>query len=78
MGGKTQASYSRREMSRLIGLVPQSEYNPFDFQVLDYVMLGRAPYLGALGMPSDADRQIALNALVTVGLTHLQSRPTPA
>lgn len=76
--GKPQASFSRREMSRLIGLVPQSEYIPFDFPVLDYVLLGRAPYLGALEMPSDADCQIALNALATVGLTHLQARPAPA
>jgi iron complex transport system ATP-binding protein len=75
--GKPQTGLSRRAMSRLIGLVPQGEYLPFDFPVLDYVLLGRAPYLGPLEMPSAADRQVALKALATVGLTHLQSRPVP-
>ncbi len=78
VGGKPQASYTRREMSRLIGLVPQSEYIPFDYPVVDYCLLGRAPYLGPLDMPSDEDRRIAVEALHAVGLAHLQRRPVPS
>jgi iron complex transport system ATP-binding protein len=76
--GKPQQSYSRQQMSRLIGLVPQSEYVPFDFSVLEFVLLGRAPYLSPLAMPSEADRQIARDALCSIGLEHLQDRPTPS
>ena len=76
--GKPQTSYSRRQMSRLIGLVPQSEYIPFDFSVLEFVLLGRAPYLGPLEMPGEADRQIAFEALRSIGLEHLQDRPAPS
>jgi iron complex transport system ATP-binding protein len=65
-------------MSRLIGLVPQSEYIPFDFSVLEFVLLGRAPYLGPLEMPGEADRHIALEALCAIGLEHLSHRPAPA
>jgi len=76
--GKPHTSYSRRQMSRLIGLVPQSEYIPFEFSVLEFVLLGRAPYLGPLEMPSEGDRQVALEALRSIGLEHLWDRPTPS
>lgn len=76
--GRPQASFSRREMSRLIGLVPQSEYIPFDFSVLEFVLLGRAPYLGPLDMPRAPDYEIALQALKTIGLEHLKDRATPS
>ena len=78
LDGKPQASYSRQQMSRLIGLVPQSEYIPFDFSVLEFVLLGRAPYLSPLEMPGEADRHIALEALRSIGLEHLQDRPAPS
>jgi iron complex transport system ATP-binding protein len=76
--GKPLTSYSRRQMSRLIGLVPQSEYIPFDFSVFDFVLLGRAPYLSPLELPGDADRHIAYEALRSIGLDHLQDRPAPS
>jgi iron complex transport system ATP-binding protein len=75
---RPQAHYSRQEMSRLVGLVPQAEHIPFEFSALEYVLLGRAPYLKPLAMPGQADRQIALNALQTMGSTHLQDRPVTA
>lgn len=75
LAGKPPSAYSRRAMSRLIGLVPQREHIPFDFSLLDYVLLGRAPYLGPLEQPGPADREVAMNALATVGLTATQSRP---
>lgn len=76
--GKPQRSYTRRQMSRLIGLVPQSEYIPFDFSLLEFVLMGRAPYLSALEMPGEDDRRIALEALQQVGLENLAGRPTPS
>jgi iron complex transport system ATP-binding protein len=77
IAGKPQGSYSRRELGQLVGLVPQDEHIPFDFSILEYVLLGRAPYLGPLAMPSEADQQIALAALQTAGLDHLRGRPLP-
>lgn len=77
LAGRPQEGYSRRERSQLIGLVPQDEHIPFDFSVLEYVLLGRAPYLGPLQMPGEADRQVALAALHTVGLDPLQDRTLP-
>lgn len=78
LAGKPQKDFSRREMSRLIGLVPQSEYIPFDFSVAEFVLLGRAPYLHPLEMPREQDRAIARDALKTIGLAHLQDRAAPS
>ena len=77
LDGQPLTSYSRREMSQLIGLVPQSDHIPFDFSVLEYVLLGRAPYLGPLQMPGEIDRQVALAALRTTDIEHLKDRPVP-
>ena len=68
------SKYSRREMGQWMGLVPQSEVVSFDFSLLEYVLLGRAPYLSPLEKPSGKDVQIALEALDKVGLTSLIHR----
>jgi iron complex transport system ATP-binding protein len=70
-------SYSRREIGRLIGLVPQWEYTPFNFSVLEYVLLGRAPYLAPLQMPTENDCQVALDSLERLNILHLRDRPLP-
>lgn len=70
--------YSRRELSQWMGLVPQSEYIPFEYSVLEYVLLGRAPYLGPLDLPTETDIQIARQALDQIGIPELEQRPIPA
>lgn len=67
-------TYNRREMGQWIGLVPQGEHIPFDYSVLDYVLFGRTPYLQPLELPSITDLQIAEQALVQVGMVHLENR----
>lgn len=74
LDGRAQPTLSRREMSRLIGLVPQAEYIPFDFSVLEYVLLGRSPYLGMLEMPSEEDYRVATDVLHSLGLADLRHR----
>lgn len=74
MDGKPLETYGRREMGQWISLVPQTESVAFDYSLLDYVMLGRAPYLQPLAMPSDVDHKIASDALQRVGLGDLQER----
>jgi iron complex transport system ATP-binding protein len=70
--------YSRRELSQWMGLVPQSEYIPFEYTVLEFVVLGRAPYLGPLDLPAEKDIIISQDALKQVGIEHLEKRPIPA
>jgi iron complex transport system ATP-binding protein len=69
--GKSIESYSRRALGQQIALIPQSEHVPFEYTVLEYVLLSRAPYLPSLGMPSQVDEQIAYDALEKVGVANL-------
>lgn len=66
--------YTRRDLGKWMGLVPQSEHIPFEFSLPEYILLGRAPHLPPLAMPAEADYQIALQALKQVGLGSLQNR----
>ncbi|MEA3355761.1 MAG: ABC transporter ATP-binding protein [Candidatus Bipolaricaulota bacterium] len=65
----------RCKMSRVIGLVPQNETYPLGLTVLQYLLLGRAPYLGLLGSPGGGDRRIAQAAIAAVGLEGFKNRP---
>lgn len=78
LNGQRQRDMSRRSMAQTIGLVPQDENVPFEFTVLEYVVLGRAPYLGWLDTPSDLDYELALEALAGAGIEHLQARTIPS
>ncbi len=75
LGGKDQEEYSRREMGRLIGLVPQDEHITFEYSLLEYVLLGRAPHLHSLESPGKKDYEAAITALKKVGLENLADRP---
>jgi iron complex transport system ATP-binding protein len=77
LDGHTLRSYSRQERGRWLALVPQSEHTPFDYTVLDYVLMGRAPYLPPLGMPTPADYAAAMQALEQVGLAAMAEHPVP-
>jgi ABC-type cobalamin/Fe3+-siderophores transport systems, ATPase components len=78
LDGKELKSYSRRELGRWIGLVPQNENTPFDYSLLEYVLLGRTPYMEPLAMPGEADLQIAEQKLNDVGLSGLIHRTMPS
>lgn len=72
--GKGMKDYSRRELGQWIGLVPQNEYLHYDYTLLEYTVLGRAPYLEPLAMPGEEDFAIASQALTRVGLGEMQYR----
>jgi len=78
VAGRPHAHYSRRDLSRRVGLVPQDEPVAFDLSVLEFVLMGRAPYLGLLEQPSEADRSLALDALTRIGLAALRHRAVPS
>lgn len=67
-------SFNRRNLGQWMGLVPQSEHIAFEFSLLEFVMLGRAPYLPPLAMPGEEDRKIAAEALHLVGLSAMQNQ----
>jgi len=75
VAGSPHKSYSKRELSQMIGLVPQFESIPFNFSVMEYVLLGRSPYLNPFQLPGEMDLEITENALKEAGIGHLAEKP---
>ncbi len=62
------AKMSRRQIGRLIAMVPQNGRAYYYQSVFQFVMTGRSPHLSLLGFESREDEEIAMEAL---GMTHL-------
>jgi iron complex transport system ATP-binding protein len=75
LDGRDVLTISRRELARQVALVPQDTHTTFDFSVLDIVLLGRYPHLGAFELEDARDLVIARDALAAVGAAHLAARP---
>jgi iron complex transport system ATP-binding protein len=75
---KPLKKYTRRELGQWMGLVPQNESTPFEYSLLEYVLLGRTPYLLPLEMPTEEDLSIAAEKLDQVGLSELKERSMPS
>ena len=61
----------RQEIAKKVAFVPQGYDVAFPYTVLEYVLMGRAPYISAFGSPTDDDIRIALEAIQEVGVIHL-------
>jgi iron complex transport system ATP-binding protein len=73
--GEDVSRFSRRELARKLAVVPQETYATFDFSVLEMVLMGRYPHLGAFELEGPADLAIAQRALTAVGTAELEARP---
>lgn len=61
--GRAVGAWTRRELARAVGVVPQAETIAFPLTVREMVAMGRYPHLGALGAERDADREAVARAL---------------
>ena len=62
---------SRKQVARHISLVVQENPEVFPFTVLDVVVMGRAPFLGATQVPGPEDYELAMKALKILDVEHL-------
>jgi iron complex transport system ATP-binding protein len=72
--GRPLDSIDRREVARTVASVSQENSVAFRFTVLEVVLMGRAPHLGAFRFESPRDLQIASAALERFDLAHLAAR----
>jgi iron complex transport system ATP-binding protein len=68
------AGNARRGLARVLAYVAQQPIMPPDISVREYALLGRTPYLGYLGNPGRADREIADGVLERLELADLARR----
>lgn len=66
---------SSKETARLVAVVPQDVIPAFPFDVLEFVLMGRAPYLSRWTGGGPADWAKAREAMEAVGVQHLADRP---
>ncbi|WP_010651313.1 ABC transporter ATP-binding protein [Oceanobacillus massiliensis] len=69
--GKSLDLLKPKDIWSQIGYVPQASKMTFSYSVLDLVTMGRSIYIRPFAQPSKTDRQLALEALELVGITHL-------
>ncbi|BBO67605.1 iron ABC transporter ATP-binding protein [Desulfosarcina alkanivorans] len=67
--------HKKADFSRRVAYVAQTGAEDSPFSVREMVLMGRAPYLGVLGVEGAADLEIARQAIAFTGLSHLSGRP---
>jgi iron complex transport system ATP-binding protein len=72
--GRPAAALRHRERARLVALVPQAPVVPDGIRVVDYVLLGRTPYLGALQSEGAEDLAVVHDALSRLDLEAFAER----
>lgn len=75
IGEKPLGRLDRRELARRVAYVPQNAAEDTPFSVEELVLMGRAPYLGVLGLQGERDLAIARQAIDFTGLGQLADRP---
>jgi len=67
--------YGRRELGRLIGVVPQDTALSFPFSVTEMVLFGRTPHVGGFGFERADDLAAAQRAMQRTDTIALARRP---
>ncbi len=65
---------SARERAQRIALLPQLEKLPFNYRVLDFVLMGRTPHLESFALPGPEDERAAGGALAELGMESFATR----
>jgi iron complex transport system ATP-binding protein len=73
--GVSLALRSRSRRAALLSYVPQNPLLPLDMTALEYVLLGRAPFIGYFGTESRHDRAMARDVLARLDLSDFADRP---
>ena len=72
--GREVGQFSRRELARLVAVVPQNPYLPETFTALEIVLMGRNPHLGLLRYEGRQDYARCRWAMEATHCWHLSRR----
>ncbi len=71
LAGRPVLAMAPREVARIVACVPQYSTTTYGYRVIDYVLMGRAPYKNVFQRPCDSDREIARSVIERMGIEHL-------
>lgn len=74
INNKNINNMSRKEIAKLIAFIPQEHKLSFDYNVYDFVAMGRYPHLNFLSKPSRKDYEIAFSNMKDIGIENLAFR----
>lgn len=74
LDGKSLSDFSQKEVAQKLAFVPQENFFPFSFTVLEVVLMGRFAHQKALAFDSAEDVRLAKLALQEVYASYLETR----
>lgn len=74
IASKEIEKYSHKDIASLIAYVPQYNNTPFNYTVLEMVVMGRVAKLGFFALPSANDYEVANRALEKINIAHLGNK----
>ena len=75
LGGDPLDSLTATERARRIAYLPQMEGSGISYTVTEYLLMGRAPYIGLFSSPSRQDRDTVQEMMEELGLIDLAYSP---
>ncbi len=73
--GRMLSDWSRKELARMVGLVPQDFMVRFGFSVREVVEMGLHPHLHRFGAPTEEEYGFIDRVLAETGIADMASRP---
>ena len=74
LDGVALRTFPRAQVARRMAVVPQETQLAFEYTVLEVVLMGRYPHLGAFAIEGPADVAVARDALAATGTLDLELR----
>ncbi|MGZ7107572.1 MAG: ABC transporter ATP-binding protein [Methanobacterium sp.] len=68
-------SFSRSQIAKNVGYIPQMHNSTFPFTILDVVLMGRAPHIDTFSSPSRKDIKMAEDSLKSLNIYHMKDKP---
>lgn len=75
LSGDDAARLPPGERARRVAHLPQAEADRLAYTVREYLLMGRAPYIGTFSTPRAGDRDRVAEVMAQLDLEHLASRP---
>lgn len=73
--GQNLREIPAEQVARLVGYMQQNVSIVYEYSVKDVVLMGRAPYISTMKLPSSEDMRIAREAIENMHISHLSERP---
>lgn len=74
LNGQNIDKWSRKELAKAVGYVPQAHTPPFPYSVMDTVIMGRTAHIGTFSVPSDKDIEIAEQSIERLNIGYLKNK----